>query len=42
MTAEERQAVIVKWMAVGYAGLTPAERQVIAFSVTVGGCHGCA
>jgi hypothetical protein len=41
MTEREQRAVIVKWMAYGYWALTEAERMVIAYRVTAGGCSSC-
>ena len=38
MTQAEQEAVIVKWMALGYRALTPTEKQVVAYRVTPGGC----
>lgn len=41
MNAVERRALVAKFLAVGYAGLSDTERMVIAFVVTPGGCHAC-
>ena len=38
MTQTQQQAVLIKWMALGYRALTPAEQLVIAYRVTPGGC----
>jgi hypothetical protein len=41
MTEREQQAVIVKWLALGYGALTEAERMVVAYRATAGGCPSC-
>lgn len=41
MSPAEREALVVKLMAVGYKGLTDRERMCVAFIVTPGGCHAC-